>query len=163
MQPVLRTVQAQRQAGFTYVGLLILVAVLSLMSSSALRLGMTMQRHQDEQELLERGQTLVQALASYMRATPAGQYRYPKNMEDLLRDPRYPKNVVRHLRTIAVDPMTGKAEWGLLLTADKKGIAGFYSLSEAKPWRKSFMPPFGEFEDKPRYKDWVFTIDLLDE
>jgi type II secretory pathway pseudopilin PulG len=159
----LRTAQATRQSGFTYVGLLIFVAVLSLMSSSALRVGMTMQRHQDEQDLLDRGQTLVKALASYMRATPAGQSRYPKNIEDLLRDPRYPKNVVRHLRTIAVDPMTGKAEWGLLLTTDKKGITGFYSLSDAKPWRKSFMPPFDEFEDKPRYKDWLFTIDLLDE
>ena len=160
--PCDRTRQSKRQSGFTYVGLLIFVAVLGLMSASVLRVGMTMQRHQDEKDLLERGQALAQALESYARSTPAGQSRLPKAIEDLLRDPRYPKVVIRHLRVIGVDPITGLAQWGELRSEDKKGITGFYSLSEQKPWRKSFVPPFEDFEDKPRYKDWVFTTDLLE-
>jgi len=154
------TLRARQQGGFTYVGLLIFIAVLGLMSAGVLRVGMTMQRHQDEQDLLERGQALAQALASYARATPAGQSRQPKAIEDLLRDPRYPKIIMRHLRAIGVDPFTGQAQWGELRSEDKKGIIGFYSLSEQKPWRKSFVPPFEDFEDKPRYKDWIFTTDL---
>jgi type II secretory pathway pseudopilin PulG len=157
-----RTVRARPQSGFTYVGLLIFVAVLGLMSGAVLRVGMTMQRHQDEQDLLERGQALAQALESYARSTPAGQSRLPKDIEDLLRDPRYPKVLIRHLRSIGVDPITGQAQWGTVLSEDKKGIVGFYSLSEQKPWRKTFVPPFDDFEDKPRYKDWVFTTELLE-
>lgn len=159
----LRAPPARGQSGYTYVGLLILVAVLALISAATMHAGMTMQRHQAEQDLLERGLALAQALDSYARATPPGLGRRPKAIEDLLRDPRFPKNVVRHLRSIAVDPITGEARWGELLSEDKKGIAGFYSLSEQKPWRKTFLPPFDDFEDKPRYRDWIFTTALLQE
>jgi type II secretory pathway pseudopilin PulG len=153
---------ATQQRGYTYVGLLILVAVLALVSTATLRAGMTMQRHQAEEDLLERGLALAQALNSYARSTPSGQSRRPKAIEDLLRDPRYPKVVIRHLRSIGADPITGQAQWGQVLTDDGKGIVGFYSLSEQKPWRTTFVPPFDDFEDKPRYRDWVFTTELLE-
>jgi type II secretory pathway pseudopilin PulG len=154
---------SRKQVGFTYVALLILVAVLSLFSTAALRLGMSMQRHQAEQELLERGYAMLQGLNSFAKSTPAGQYRYPTSLEDLLRDPRYPKTVIRHVRRIEVDPITGTTQWGLVLREDKKGIVGLYSLSEDKPWRTSFTAPFGDFDDKPRYKDWLFTAEILEQ
>lgn len=150
------------QAGYTYVGLLIFVAVLSLISAGTLRVGVTAQRGAAEQELLDRGLALTRALESYARATPAGQSAYPKVIDDLLRDPRYPKTVVRHLRRIDVDPVTGRAEWGVVMTQDKRWIVGFHSLSDQKAWRRDFPPPFDDFSDKPFYRDWVFAAGLGD-
>jgi len=148
------------QGGYTYVGLLVFVAVFSLISAGTLRMGVTAQRRVAEQELLERGFALSRALESYARATPAGQSGSPKVISDLLRDPRYQKTVVRHLRRIEVDPITGRAEWGVVLAEDNLGILGFHSLSDQKAWRRDFAPPFDDFSDKPFYRDWVFLAGL---
>ena len=150
------------QGGYTYVGLLIFVAVFSLISAGTLRVGVTAQRRVAEQELLERGLALTRALESYAQATPAGQSASPKVINDLLRDPRYLKTVVRHLRRIDVDPMTGRAEWGVVMSEDKRWIIGFHSLSDQKAWRRDFLPPFDDFSDKPFYRDWVFGVGLGD-
>jgi type II secretory pathway pseudopilin PulG len=150
------------QEGYTYVGLLIFVAVFSLISAGTLRVGVTAQRRVAEQELLERGLALTRALESYARATPAGQSGSPKVISDLLRDPRYQKTVVRHLRRIEVDPMTGRAEWGVVMSEDNRWINGFHSLSDQKVWRRDFVPPFQDFVDKPFYRDWVFGAGLGD-
>ena len=148
--------------GYTYVGLLIFVALFSLISAGTLRVGVTAQRRVAEQELLERGLALTRALESYARATPAGQSAYPKVIDDLLRDSRYQKTVIRHLRRIDVDPITGRAEWGVVMTEDKRWVIGFHSLSDQKAWRRDFPPPFDDFSDKPFYRDWVFAAGLGD-
>ncbi|NQW94816.1 MAG: type II secretion system protein [Polaromonas sp.] len=148
------------QGGYTYVGLLIFVAVFGLISADSLRVGVTAQRRVAEQELLERGLALTRALESYSQATPGGQSSYPQEISDLLRDPRYQKKVVRHLRRIDVDPITGRAEWGVVMTPDKRWIIGFHSLSDQKARRRDFPAPFDDFSDKPFYRDWVFSAGL---
>jgi type II secretory pathway pseudopilin PulG len=148
------------QLGFTYVGLLLFVAILGLVSATTVRIGVAAQRRVSEQELLERGHRLAQALESYSRATPTGKSTYPRLIDDLLRDPRFPKTVVRHLRRIEPDPMTGRAEWGTVPSEDGSGIAGFHSLSDQRVWRQDFAPPFNDFADKPLYRDWVFEAGL---
>ena len=147
------------QQGYTYIGLLLFVAVLGLVSASTLRIGVTAQRRVAEQELLERGWALTQALESYASMTPRGQNPYPQSIQDLLRDPRFPK-VVRHLRRVEVDPMTGSATWGEVWTEDRRGIAGFHSLSDQTAWRRDLPAPFDDFNDKPLYRDWVFRSGL---
>lgn len=145
------------QGGYTYLGLIIFVAVVSVASAATLRLGVAAQRHAAEQALLETGLRLSLALESYARATPQGQDNFaPPDVQSLLRDPRYPQKIVRHLRRLEPDPITGKPAWGIVLTEDKRGIAGFHSLSDAKPLRSVFAPPFADFTQLPRYSDWVF-------
>jgi type II secretory pathway pseudopilin PulG len=146
-----------RESGYTYVGLLIVIAVISLLSASSLRLGVMVHRRVAEQELLDRGYRLTLALESFARQTPAGQNPYPQAIEDLLRDPRFPNKVVRHLRRIEFDPMTGKPVWGTVAPERGRGIGGFYSLSDQAVLRKDFKPPFQEFADLPTYRDWVFV------
>lgn len=148
------------QGGYTYVGLLIFVAVFGLISAGSLRVGVTAQRRVAEQELLERGLALTRALESYSEATPAGQSGYPQVIGDLLLDPRHQKKIVRHLRRIDVDPITGRAEWGVVMTPDKRWIIGFHSVSDQKSWRRDFPAPFGDFSEKPFYRDWVFSAGL---
>jgi hypothetical protein len=155
-----RSQKQRRQGGFTYVGLLILIAVFALISAQTLRAGITAQRRQAEQELLDRGWRLTQALESYARATPAGQSFTPRTIEDLLRDPRFPTKTVRHLRRVEFDPITAQAQWGVVRTPDGRGIEGFHSLSTERVWRQQFVPPFTDFADKPLYRDWVFIAGL---
>ena len=148
------------QSGYTYIGLLIVIAVLSFLSASSLHIGVMVHRRVAEQELLDRGYRLSLALDSYASLTPSGQNPYPQSINDLLRDPRFPKKVVRHLRRIEVDPMTGTAVWGTVPPEKGVGIGGFHSLSEQKVLRKDFNPPFRDFVDLPLYRDWVFVRGL---
>ncbi|MQM29782.1 MAG: type II secretion system pseudopilin PulG [Candidatus Accumulibacter phosphatis] len=143
------------EAGFTYLGLLILVAILALATSATLTLGSIVQRREAEQRLLEVGAAYRQAIASYLNSSPAGDRRYPGALAELLKDPRYP-GVRRHLRQLYPDPITGKNEWGLV-GAPGGGIMGVYSLSNAKPIKIAEFELANEsFEEAVHYSQWVF-------
>jgi type II secretory pathway pseudopilin PulG len=146
-----------KQRGFTYVSVVILVAIIGLVGATSLRLGTTMQRAAAEQALLDIGMEYSNALASYAAATPQGQPNYPKSFAELLKDPRFPQ-LRRHLRRVYVDPMTGKAEWGLVKANENGGILAIYSLSKATPIKIGNFPPrFVAFEGKTSLADWKFS------
>jgi type II secretory pathway pseudopilin PulG len=148
------------EAGFTYLGLLILVAILALATSATLTLGSIVQRREAEQRLLEVGAAYRQAIASYLNSSPAGDRRYPGALAELLKDPRYP-GVRRHLRQLYPDPITGKNEWGLV-GAPGGGIMGVYSLSNAKPIKIAEFELANEsFEEAVHYSQWVFITRSL--
>ncbi len=145
------------QTGFTYLGLLILVAILALATSATLTLGSIAQRREAEQRLLEVGDAYRQAISSYLNSSPAGDRRYPASLADLLKDPRYP-GVRRHLRQLYADPITGKNQWGLVL-APGGGIMGIHSLSDAQPIKIAEFDAVNQsFEEKERYSEWVFVV-----
>lgn len=147
-----------RQRGFTYLGLIILVAILGLVGAAGLKMGSLLQRQAAEQELLDIGAQFSDALSSYAKATPAGQSRQPASLAALLRDPRYPQ-VRRHLRKLFVDPITGRAEWGLLHQPGGNGIIGVYSLSRAAPLKVGhFETRFVGFEGKIHLSEWQFLV-----
>ncbi len=144
--------------GFTYVSVIILVAIIGLVTATSLRLGATMQRAAAERELLYIGEQFSEALKSYAAATPAGQPQQPPTMKELLKDPRFP-GVRRHLRKIFVDPITGSTEWGIIYMGDKVGVLGIHSLSTAQPIKVSNFPArFQAFEGKHKLSEWVFTF-----
>lgn len=146
----------KRERGFTYLGLLILVAIIGIASAATLQMGSILQRRAAEEELLEIGAEFRNALISYANATPVGQKRAPSSLQDLLKDPRYP-NPRRHLRKLYADPLTGKEEWGLIEALDGSGIVGVYSLSEARPIKVgNFEAAYQGFEGKTSYRDWKF-------
>jgi type II secretory pathway pseudopilin PulG len=143
-------------AGFTYLSLIILLAIIGLVSATTLKLGVILQRAAAERELLNIGAQFSDALESYAKATPAGQLNVPPTLNELLRDPRFP-GVRRHLRRIFVDPMTGKAEWGIQYASGTTGVLGVYSLSDAKPIKIANFPArFQGLEGKLRLSDWKF-------
>jgi type II secretory pathway pseudopilin PulG len=144
--------------GFTYLSLIIVVAIIALVAASALKLGSVLQRSRAEQELLSIGAAFSDALKSYADATPQGQATQPPSLKELLKDPRFP-GTRRHLRKIFVDPMTGNAEWGITYLGNKTGVLAVYSLSDAKPVKIGNFPArFTGFEGKNRISDWKFTM-----
>ncbi|MHA4870340.1 type II secretion system protein [Duganella sp. PWIR1] len=144
--------------GFTYLSLIIVVAIIALVAASALKLGSVLQRSMAEQELLSIGAAFSDALKSYADATPQGQATQPPSLKELLKDPRFP-GTRRHLRKIFVDPMTGNAEWGITYLGNKTGVLAVYSLSDAKPVKIGNFPArFSGFEGKNRISEWKFTM-----
>jgi type II secretory pathway pseudopilin PulG len=153
----LRSPAGSRQHGFTYLGLLILVAILALATSATVTLGSIAQRREAEQRLLEVGDAYRRAIASYLGSGQSGVRSYPNSLADLLKDPRYP-NVRRHLRQLYPDPITGEAEWGLIL-APGGGIMGVHSLSDATPIKiAGFEAENQAFDGTAQYSQWRFVV-----
>lgn len=146
-----------RQQGFTYLSLVILLAIIGLVGAAALKVEALMARAAAEEELLETGAAFSAALDSYAAATPEGKPTQPPTLQDLLKDTRFP-TIRRHLRKVFIDPISGKAEWGITYIGDKTGIVGIYSLSQAQPLKlANFDDRFQNFENKQHYAEWKFT------
>ena len=147
-----------RERGFTYLGLIILLAIMALVAAAGLKMGTLLQRAAAEEELLEIGAQFSEALRRYAAATPPGKPTQPATLQDLLRDPRFP-TTRRHLRKIFVDPVTGKAEWGVIYLGDKVGVLGVYSLSNQRPLKiANFDIRFLNMENREKISDWKFLV-----
>jgi type II secretory pathway pseudopilin PulG len=143
-------------AGFTYVGLIVLVTIIGLVGAATLKVDALLRRAAAEQELLETGAAFSAALKSYADATPRGQPTYPPSLQELLKDPRFP-GIRRHLRKIFPDPVTGRAEWGIVYAAGQSGVLAVYSLSQAQPLKlANFDARFQNFENREHISDWKF-------
>lgn len=146
-----------RQRGFTYVGLLLLVAMSSAALAAAGSLWSVESRREREADLLFTGAQFAQAIASFRERTPAGQaQRFPRDLQELLEDRRWP-TPRRHLRRLYVDPMTGTRDWGLV-AAPGGGVIGVHSLAEQAPLKRAGFPPEqAEFAAAESYRDWRFV------
>lgn len=145
-----------RVAGFTYLGLLFIVAVMGFAMTLAAQVWETKVRREKEGELLFVGNQIREAIGSYYEEMPDGVKRYPSRLGDLLQDNRFP-GIKRHLRRLYLDPITGSAEWGLI-SSEEGGIQGIYSLSNLAPFKKTgFSAEDAEFEGKLQYSEWQFV------
>lgn len=144
-----------RAGGFTYIGLLIIVVIMGVLLVTAGEVWHTVQRREKEKELLFVGNQFRQAINGYFEHTQGQERRYPLNLEDLLKDPRYP-STQRYLRKIYRDPVSGSEKWGLIKGRDGE-IYGVHSLSEEEPIKKgNFSLADKNFEGRMKYADWVF-------
>jgi type II secretory pathway pseudopilin PulG len=149
-----RTAHGER--GFTYLGVMFIIALMGLTGAMASVVWATAQRRANERELVFIGQQFSAAIASYQRRPAVAPPRYPRTLEELVRDDRTP-TPARHLRKIYVDPITGDSKWGLVLAPDG-GIVGVHSLSDREPFPRTkpiadYSPP----SSSKTYRDWVFT------
>jgi len=144
------------ERGFTYLGILIIVMVMGMgLAAFGTIYSQTAQRDK-EAELLFVGEQFRDAIQSYYLKGP-GVQAYPKKLEDLVEDKRFPMPM-RHLRRIYPDPITGSTDWGLVEAPGGGGIMGVYSRSEEKPIKQAnFSARQAAFEDAPSYTKWTFT------
>lgn len=113
-------------------------------------------QREKERELLFIGIEFRDAIALYYNRSPGVIKEFPKDLNDLIKDQRYP-NIQRYLRRIYRDPMTGQAKWGTV-PAPGGGIMGVYSLSSDAPIKKAgFTEQQKGFGEAGSYADWKFV------
>jgi type II secretory pathway pseudopilin PulG len=144
------------ERGFTYVALLFAVAIIGVgLAAKGVEWDRTAQRAR-EAELLFVGNEFRKAIALYYYRSPGPAQEYPRSLEELLEDPRYP-GTQRYLRRIYRDPMTGKPEWGLVVVGGQ--IVGVHSLSPGQPIKSgNFSEANRDFASKTSYAEWRFTF-----
>jgi len=142
-------------AGFTYIALLIFIAIMGVVLASAGQIWHMAMQREKERELLFVGDQFRRAIDQYSTHSQSATERFPMSLEDLLKDPRFP-GTQRYLRKIYNDPITGSSKWGEIKGPNGE-IFGVYSLSEDEPVKKgNFSIADADFKDKKKYSDWVF-------
>jgi type II secretory pathway pseudopilin PulG len=142
-----------KERGFTYIGLLVVIAVMGLMLTVVGRVWSTTEQREREKQLLFAGHAYRMAIASYY----AHGHKFPDSLDELLTDERFPLPK-RHLRRLYPDPMTGQADWNLILTADGQGIMGVVSNSKAAPIKRAgFALEDEPFKGADCYCQWQFV------
>jgi type II secretory pathway pseudopilin PulG len=149
-------VAVRRQAGFGYLGILFVVAIGSVALAGVGTLWSLERQREKEEQLLAIGLEFQRAIGLYYERSPGSVKRYPRALDELLKDNRF-LGVQRYLRQIYADPMTGKREWGLV-QAPEGGIMGVYSLSQESPLKQANFPMVLEsFNGKNSYREWQFV------
>jgi type II secretory pathway pseudopilin PulG len=145
----------QAQVGFTYIAVLAIVAMIGVaLATISTRWADQVQRER-EQQLLRVGHLYAEALQAYHRGSPGSDKTWPKDMSELLQDPRM-LGTVRYLRMPYTDPMMPGQPFGIVRAADGT-IRGVYSTSTATPFHDGpvdldvvVLPP------ARHYADWQF-------
>lgn len=150
-------IAARSENGFTYIGILIAVAIIGVSLAEIGVVWHTIQQCERERELLYVGDRFREAIGRYYNvgAVVRAASEYPQSLDDLLRDPRL-VGVAHYLRKIYYDPITGTQKWGLIRNSNGR-IVGVYSLSNGHPIKQSnFSEADKDFEGKDAYSKWTF-------
>jgi len=107
----------RRQSGFTYLGVLLAIALLGVGLLAASEVWVSAADRQKNEELQWIGSQFTLAIGSFYEASPGTTKRYPVSLDELLNDRRH-ATVRRHLRMLYLNPFTGKADWELVKAAD---------------------------------------------
>jgi type II secretory pathway pseudopilin PulG len=147
----------RRASGFTYLVLLIAVALMGAALAGAGTLWSTDARRAKEAELLFAGEQIRQAIQAYYETVPAGQpNKFPARLEDLVEDRRWPKPR-RHLRRIYLDPLTESRDWAIV-KGPGDGILGVHSRAQGVPIKHAGFPKDLEsFAGAKSYAEWKFV------
>jgi type II secretory pathway pseudopilin PulG len=144
-------------AGFTYLSLMMAVLVMGVALAGLGEGWRAAGQREKEAQLLFAGHQMRNALIQYYLHSPQAAVRHPASLQELLEDRRL-SGMRRYLRRIEVDPLTGKAEWGLVRDAQGR-IYGVHSLSGARPLKQAnFRRADSSFAGAARYSDWVFMF-----
>jgi general secretion pathway protein G len=119
----------KKNKGFTLLEMLVTVTVLAILASAVVPMTRNGVRRQKEMELRRTLRELRVALDDYkakadqnkVKAPPPENFGYPESLEILVEGVPVTGKTgkIRFLRRIPVDPMTGKAEWGLRAIGDE--------------------------------------------
>jgi general secretion pathway protein G len=147
----------RRERGLTLVELMVTVAILSILASAALPVTRFTIKRQNERELHRDLWMMRDAIDHYKDAADKGAIQtkvdsqnYPPDLETLVNGVDIQGKKVKFLRRIPVDPMTGKAEWGLRSMKDDPKSDSFSGDSVFDVYSKSQ----GTALDGTKYAEW---------
>ena len=154
--PPIRIV-SRGERGLTLVELIVTVAILSILASAAVPIARYQVKRQNERELRRDLWGMRDAIDHYKDAadqhafqTKVDSQNYPPDLETLVNGEDVQGKKVRFLRRIPVDPMTGKAEWGLRSMQDDPTSDSYGGQSVFDVYSKSQ----GTALDGTKYSDW---------
>ena len=123
MLSLARSVVVSRGAGkrgVTLIELVVAITILLILTSAAVPIARTRIRRERERDLRRDLWEMRDAIDHYKDAADRGAFQiklgtegYPPDLETMVEGVDVQGKKVRFLRRIPIDPMTGKAEWGL--------------------------------------------------
>ncbi len=148
------------QAGMTLLELIIASSLLLILASAALPMARVTVKRQKEVELHRALREIRDAVDRYkdtadrnLIQVEVGTEGYPPDLETLVSGVDLagaPGRRIRFLRRIPVDPMTGRAEWGLRSVQDDPDSNSWGGQNVFDVYSKSQ----GQALDNSMYKDW---------
>jgi general secretion pathway protein G len=145
------------ERGLTLVELIVTVAILSILASAAVPIARFEVKRQNERYLRYDLWMMRDAIDHYKDAADKNAFQtkvdsqgYPPDLETLVTGVEVQTKKVRFLRAIPVDPMTGKAEWGLRSMKDDPKSDSYGGDSVFDVYSKST----GTALDGTKYSDW---------
>ena len=149
-----------RQTGMTLLELVVACAILLILSSAAIPVARTTVKRQKEAELRRALREMRTAIDRYKDAADRNLFRvevgtegYPPDLETLVKGVQIGpsgERRLRFLRKIPMDPMTGRAEWGLRAIQDDPDSTGWGGKNVFDVYSRST----GTALDGTRYSDW---------
>jgi general secretion pathway protein G len=112
--------RSDEQRGLTLIELIIAITIISILVGAAVPIARVQIRRQKEHDLRYALWQMRDAIDRYKDAADRGAFQikvgtegYPPDLETLVDGVDVQGKKVRFLRSIPIDPMTGKAEWNL--------------------------------------------------
>jgi general secretion pathway protein G len=147
----------KQERGLTLIELIVTVAILSILASAAVPVTMFTVKREKEHELRRYLWEMRDAIDHYKDAadmhafiTKADSQNYPPDLETLVTGVDVQGKKVKFLRKIPIDPMTGKAEWGLRSMQDDPTSESYGGQSVFDVYSKSQ----GIALDGTKYSTW---------
>ncbi|HTH42457.1 MAG TPA: type II secretion system protein [Terracidiphilus sp.] len=147
----------KRENGLTFVELIVTVAILSILAMAALPVARFQVKRQNERELKRDLWMMRDAIDKYKDAADRGAFQtklesqgYPPDLQTLVTGVEVQGKKLKFLRRIPVDPMTGKAEWGMRSMKDDPDSDSFSGDSVFDVYSKSQ----GTALDGTKYSKW---------
>ncbi|PYX66180.1 MAG: general secretion pathway protein GspG [Acidobacteria bacterium] len=146
-----------RASGFTLIELIVATAIIVILTSMVLPLARLNIQRERERELRYDLWMMRDAIDRYKDAADRGAFQikvgtegYPADLDTLVSGVDVGGKKVRFLRKIPVDPMTGKAEWGMRSMQDDPTSDSWGGQSVFDVFTKSE----GTALDGTKYKEW---------
>jgi len=143
--------------GFTLIELIVATAILTILTTMALPLARMTIKREKERELRYDLWQLRDSIDRYKDAADrqafqikVGSEGYPPDLETLVNGVDVGGKKLKFLRKIPVDPMTGKAEWGLRSMQDDPTADSWGGQNVFDVYTKSE----GTALDGTKYKQW---------
>jgi general secretion pathway protein G len=155
VQPSISIRKGER--GLTLVELIVTAAILSILAMAAVPLVRFQVQREKERELRYDLWMMRDAIDKYKDAADKGAFQtkvdsqnYPPDLETLVNGEDVQGKKLKFLRKIPVDPMTGKAEWGLRSMQDDPDSDSYGGQSVFDVYSKSQ----GTALDGTKYSTW---------